>query len=77
MTFDTIQNTVPESYARRVCAELGVLGAKGVSLLFSSGDGGVGDGNSDPATHKCYSNDGKNTTKFLPIFPGGFVFPDI
>ena len=45
-------------------------GARGVSLLFSSGDGGVGDGNPDPLTQECFTNDGKNTTEFLPIFPG-------
>ena len=76
---------VPEAYARRVCrsfAQLGEvcpmrfwrilihhIGARGVSVLFASGDGGVGDGNSDPQTQQCFSNDGKNTYKFLPMFP--------
>ena len=40
-----------------------------VAKRNSTGDGGVGDGNSDPNTQKCFSNDGKNTYKFLPIFP--------
>ncbi|CAK1359777.1 unnamed protein product [Cercospora beticola] len=57
------EQTVPQNYANRVCAELAQLGARGVTLLFSSGDNGVGkDGT-------CVSNDGKNTTKFLPSFP--------
>ena len=34
---------------------------RGVSVIFSSGDTGVGAG--------CQTNDGKNTTRFLPIFP--------
>ncbi len=37
------------------------LGARGVSVIFSSGDTGVGSA--------CQSNDGLNTTRFLPIFP--------
>ncbi|GBE79871.1 Tripeptidyl-peptidase sed3 [Sparassis crispa] len=63
------EQTVPYSYARRVCAEFAQLGARGVSLTFSSGDGGVGDGNPDPATQQCYTNDGRNVTEFLPAFP--------
>lgn len=59
------EQTVPESYARRVCSGFAQLGARGVSVLFSSGDFGVGlDGT-------CYSNDGQNTYKFLPEFPTG------
>ena len=37
--------------------------------MFSSGDGGVGDGDSNPATQSCFTNDGKNATKFIPLFP--------
>lgn len=57
------EQTVPESYALAVCQELAQLGLRGVSLLFSSGDSGVG------ANDTCVSNDGKNTTMFLPSFP--------
>ncbi|CCL99285.1 uncharacterized protein FIBRA_01301 [Fibroporia radiculosa] len=63
------EQTVPYSYAERVCAEFAQLGARGVSIMFSSGDGGVGDGDPDPATQLCYSNDGLNVTKFIPGFP--------
>ncbi|KAH9482944.1 Tripeptidyl-peptidase sed3 [Psilocybe cubensis] len=64
------EQTVPESFARRTCEQFAQLGARGVSVLFSSGDSGVGDGVSNPnAPTKCLSNDGKNTTKFLPAFP--------
>jgi tripeptidyl-peptidase-1 len=50
-----------------------MTGARGVSVMFSSGDGGVGDGNPNPATQKCFSNDGRNVTRFLPAFPASYV----
>lgn len=55
------EQSVPPRYARKVCSMFGELGARGVSVLFSSGDTGVGSA--------CQTNDGKNTTRFLPIFP--------
>ncbi|KAH8657214.1 putative Tripeptidyl-peptidase SED2 [Tricladium varicosporioides] len=61
------EQTVPEAYARRVCQQFAQLGARGISLLVSSGDGGVG-GN-DPSA--CVTNDGKNSSTFLPAFPAG------
>ncbi|KAG2361732.1 hypothetical protein BDR07DRAFT_1286342 [Suillus spraguei] len=61
------EQTVPYSYAVRICAGMASLGARGVTLLFSSGDNGVGDGDSDPATQQCKSHDGKD--RFLPMFP--------
>jgi tripeptidyl-peptidase I len=63
------EQTVPVDFARRVCQDFAKLGARGVSLMFSSGDGGVGDGSSDPSSTVCFSNDGKNTSMFLPAFP--------
>lgn len=57
------EQTVPVAYQRRVCHEAAALGARGMTLLFSSGDSGVGPDN------KCVSNDGKKTKKFLPAFP--------
>ncbi|KAL4076338.1 peptidase S8/S53 domain-containing protein [Scleroderma yunnanense] len=63
------EQTVPESYANRVCSGFAALGARGVSLMFSSGDSGVGDGDPNSTTQTCFSNDGKNTTIFLPTFP--------
>lgn len=57
------EQTIPINYARRVCAELAQLGARGVTLLFATGDYGVG------TNGTCVSNDGKNTPKFLPMFP--------
>ncbi|KAF9512132.1 hypothetical protein BS47DRAFT_1394555 [Hydnum rufescens UP504] len=61
------EQTVPLDYATRVCNTFAQLGALGVSLLFSSGDGGVGAGN-------CTTNDGTNQVKFLPIFPASCPF---
>ncbi|KAG2361728.1 peptidase S8/S53 domain-containing protein [Suillus spraguei] len=61
------EQTVPYSYAFRVCAGMASLSARGVTLLFSSGDNGVGDGDSDPASQRCKSHDGQD--KFLPMFP--------
>ncbi len=60
---------VPKDYAKRVCNGLAQLGARGVSVIFSSGDYGVGDGNPDPATQECFTNDGLNNTRFIPAFP--------
>ncbi|KAG0702391.1 peptidase S8/S53 domain-containing protein [Suillus ampliporus] len=68
------EQTVPYTYATRVCRGMAVLGARGVSLVFSSGDNGVGDGDDNPATQMCYSNDGRNVTKFLPVFPASCPF---
>jgi tripeptidyl-peptidase-1 len=55
------EQSVPEQYSKTVCDLIGQLGARGVSVLFSSGDTGVGSA--------CQTNDGKNTTRFLPTFP--------
>ncbi|EJT98953.1 subtilisin-like protein [Dacryopinax primogenitus] len=57
------EQSVPEGYARAVCDQFAQLGARGVSLLFASGDAGVG-----PAENECYSNsDGRKM--FVPDFP--------
>jgi tripeptidyl-peptidase I len=59
------EQTIPKSYADRVCQQFAQLGARGISLLVSSGDGGLG-GQDNSA---CFTNDGKNTSTFLPEFP--------
>ncbi|KAF8514827.1 peptidase S8/S53 domain-containing protein [Hysterangium stoloniferum] len=68
------EQTVPSSFARSVCAKFAILGARGVTLTVSSGDGGVGDGDPNPATSDCLTNDGKNETKFIPAFPASCPF---
>jgi hypothetical protein len=47
---------------RRVCNSFAQLGVRGISIIFSSGDFGVGGGD-------CKTNNGKNETRFQPIFP--------
>jgi tripeptidyl-peptidase I len=56
------EQSVPVEYAKKICDIMGELGSRGVSVIFSSGDFGPGYG--------CQANDGKNTTRFLPTFPG-------
>ncbi|KAJ7068722.1 subtilisin-like protein [Mycena amicta] len=56
--------TVPFSYASRICKRFAELGCRGVSLLFASGDGGVGDGISDPESQTCQTNSGKPKTRY-------------
>ncbi|KAJ7252395.1 peptidase S8/S53 domain-containing protein [Mycena haematopus] len=59
------EQTVPRDYANAVCQGFAKLGARGVSVLFSSGDQGLGV--DDLPT--CIANTGKNATTFLPVFP--------
>lgn len=54
---------MPEDYALKVCNLFMQLGARGVSILFSSGDSGPGG--------SCKSNADNTTTTFLPTFPAG------
>lgn len=42
-SYDDDEQTVPLSYATSVCNGFAQLGARGISVLFASGDGGVGD----------------------------------
>ena len=56
------EQTVPEKYAIRVCNMIGMLGMRGITVLESAGDTGVG--------APCQSNDGKKTPQFTPQFPG-------
>ncbi|KAL8392973.1 hypothetical protein RB595_002965 [Gaeumannomyces hyphopodioides] len=55
------EQSVPREFAIKVCNMFGELGVRGVSVFFSSGDDGPG--------RSCQTNDGKNTTRFLPTFP--------
>lgn len=60
------EQTVPRSYAVSVCNLFAQFGARGTTVLFSSGDDGVGGDVED-----CVANDGTNRTTFLPSFPDG------
>ncbi|KAI0358004.1 subtilisin-like protein [Trametes cingulata] len=61
------EQTVPLDYATTVCNLFAQLGARGSSIMFSSGDDGVGGGD-------CLTNDGKNTKRFQPNFPASCPF---
>lgn len=61
------EQTVPKEYAETVCKRLAILGARGTTVLFSSGDYGVGGGD-------CKTNDGTDTTLFQPSFPASCPF---
>ncbi|KAF8268680.1 subtilisin-like protein [Lactarius quietus] len=56
------EQTFPFDYADSVCDLFAQLGSRGVSLLFASGNEGVGGGD-------CKKNDGSNTVEFQPQFP--------
>lgn len=53
--------TVPKDYAMSVCNLFAQLGARGASIMFSSGDFGVGGGD-------CTTNDGKSAVKFQCVY---------
>ncbi|KAH0443357.1 hypothetical protein CcaCcLH18_01038 [Colletotrichum camelliae] len=55
------EQTVPIEYATRVCNLIGMMGLRGVTILESSGDTGVG--------APCRANDGSNAPQFTPTFP--------
>ncbi|PNY27653.1 Tripeptidyl-peptidase SED2 [Tolypocladium capitatum] len=61
ISYGVNEQVVPEAHAKQVCNMFGLLGTRGVSVIVSSGDTGPG--------ISCQSNDGTNTTKFLPSFP--------
>lgn len=60
------EQTLPESYTNTTCGLFAQLGARGVSIIFSSGDEGVG--------QACLTNDGTNRTRFNPIYPASCPF---
>ncbi|KAF2823179.1 tripeptidyl-peptidase 1 precursor [Ophiobolus disseminans] len=57
------EQTIPRSYAERVCRSFAQVTARGTTLFFSSGDHGIG------GTDTCYTNDGQNKYQFQPAFP--------
>jgi tripeptidyl-peptidase I len=56
------EQSIPREYALKTCNMFMQLGARGVSVLFSSGDAGPGNG--------CVSNI-NNETMFEPTYPAG------
>ncbi|KAG9243043.1 putative Tripeptidyl-peptidase sed2 [Calycina marina] len=58
------EQEVPAGYASQVCSLFAELGARGKSVIVSSGDSG------DSGTGEyCLSNDGTNTTRFMAVLP--------
>ncbi|KZT38760.1 subtilisin-like protein [Sistotremastrum suecicum HHB10207 ss-3] len=72
-SYDDDEQTVPFALASRVCTAFMILSARGVSLLFASGDEGVGP-NGTGEDDVCLSNDGRNRSVFLPEFPSTCPF---
>jgi len=56
------EQTVPYRYAVRTCNMIAMMGLRGITVMESSGDTGVGS--------YCVKNDGSNKPTFLPDFPG-------
>ena len=61
------EQTFPPDYAKSICDLLARLGARGVSLIFASGNTGVGGAD-------CKKNDGSGVVEFQPIFPSTCMF---
>jgi len=59
-SYGNYEHLYPIDHVTYICFLLAQLSARGVSLLFATGDHGVGNGN-------CRSNDG--TVRFTPLFP--------
>lgn len=57
------EQTISLDYAKSVCNGFAQLGARGTSLFFGSGDAGGG------TNGTCYTNDEKNASTFLAMFP--------
>ncbi|KAH8989005.1 subtilisin-like protein [Lactarius hatsudake] len=56
-----------EAYAIEVCRLFAMLGARGASVLYASGNDGVG-------RRPCIVNDGSGRVQFLPMFPASCPF---
>ena len=60
------EQSLPPSYLNATCSLFAQLAARGVSILFGSGDAGPGS--------SCVRNDGTNQTRFLPVYPASCPF---
>ncbi|KAF8267808.1 peptidase S8/S53 domain-containing protein [Lactarius quietus] len=61
-SYGNLENGFPPDYAKALCDLFAQLGARGVSVLFPSGDDGVGKG-------ACQARDGSGKVQFIPEFP--------
>ncbi|KAI9450960.1 subtilisin-like protein [Lactarius psammicola] len=60
--YSSDERDLPLEYAKTVCRLFAQLGARGASVIFTSGNKGVGEGN-------CVANDGSGKVQFIPEFP--------
>ncbi|KAH8982958.1 subtilisin-like protein [Lactarius akahatsu] len=60
VSYSLNESTCPKEYAMYLCSMFAILGVRGVSVIFASGDDGVGPGD-------CKTDDG--SVRFLPAFP--------
>ncbi|KAK2861245.1 Tripeptidyl-peptidase sed2 [Arthroderma sp. PD_2] len=65
-SYGDTEQSLPASYTKATCDLFAQLGTMGVSVIFSSGDTGPGS--------SCQTNDGKNSTRFNPIYPASCPF---
>ncbi|KAF8258755.1 subtilisin-like protein [Lactarius quietus] len=71
-SFGGYEFRVPPDQAARICLLFAQLGARGVSILFASGNSGVGDGD-------CTFRDrnGNSQVYFLPFFPASSLYTSL
>jgi tripeptidyl-peptidase-1 len=66
ISYSNLENEVPLEYATALCNKFAELGARGASVIFPSGNDGVGEG-------ACVPNDsdasGSRSVQFIPEFP--------
>ncbi|KAF3491078.1 tripeptidyl-peptidase 1 [Arthroderma uncinatum] len=65
-SYGDTEQSLPASYTKATCDLFAQLGTMGVSVIFSSGDTGPGS--------SCQTNDGRNATRFNPIYPASCPF---
>ncbi len=61
-SYSDFEINLPREYATTLCLLYAQLGVRGASVIFASGDHGVGFGN-------CIVNDGSGRVQFMPVFP--------
>ncbi len=61
-SYSDSEKNLPREYATTLCYLYAELGVRGASVIFASGDFGVGGGN-------CIASDGSGRVQFIPEFP--------
>ncbi|KAI6714846.1 hypothetical protein PZA11_005130 [Diplocarpon coronariae] len=63
------ERALPKAYAERICRTFAALGARGVSVLVSSGDNGLGGEDAAACPSKHFGKNGRKSIEFIPSFP--------